>query len=144
MKASEIRVSYLNDNPEKIIITDSQTVYNLIKKYWDLNKIELQEEVKIVLLDEVNIVIGIFDLSKRGLSESAVDVKLALSVALKELSSNIILVHNHPKGDLNPSKVDMRMTNILKNACDVVDIKLIDHLIISKKSYFSFKDRSYL
>ncbi|PIB31822.1 hypothetical protein BFP78_08105 [Gaetbulibacter sp. 5U11] len=139
MKASEIKISYLNDKLEKIIITDSQKVYNLITKYWDLNKIELQEEVKVVLLDEVNTVIGICDLSK-----DSINIKLLLSVVLRAKSSNIILVHNHTSTNINPTDEDKRITIALKNACDMVDIKLLDHLIISKESYFSFKDGSFL
>ena len=145
MEASEIKVPYLNDNQEKIIIKDSQTVYNLIKKNCELSNIEIQEEeVKVVLLNSVNIVIGIFDLPKEGITECSINIKLLLSVVLRAKSSNIILVHNHISRNINPTDVDKRITTALKNACDMVDIKLLDHLIISKESYFSFKDHNFL
>lgn len=143
MKASEIKVSYLNDNPEKVIIKDSQTVYNFIKKQFDLSNIEIQEEVKVVLLNSVNIVIGIFDLPKESIKDCSINIKLLLSVVLRAKSSNIILVHSHISKSIRPSDVDNRVTNALKNACNIVDVKLLDHLIISKESYFSFKDHNF-
>ncbi|WP_452221431.1 JAB domain-containing protein [Lacinutrix salivirga] len=140
MKVSEIKVSYSNDYPEKVIIKDSQSVYELIKCHWDDNLIELQEEVKVVLLNRANIVTGIYDLSKGGITGCIVDIKLVLSVALKAIASHIILVHNHPSGNLKPSEADKSITNKLDKASKLVDVSLLDHLIISKDGYYSFKD----
>lgn len=139
MKASEIKISYLNDKLEKVLIPNSQTIYNLIKIHCNLNNIEIHEEVKVVLLSKANILIGICDLPK-----DSINIKLLLSVVLRAKSSNIILVHNHISRNINPTDADKRITTALKNACDMVDIKLLDHLIISKESYFSFKDGSFL
>lgn len=144
MKVSEIKVSYSNDNPDKVKIKDSQSVYELVKCHWDYNLIELQEEVKVVLLNRANMVLGIYDLSKGGLTGCIVDIKLVLSVALKALTSHIILVHNHPSGNLKASDADIRITNKLIKACEVVEITLLDHLIISKDSYLSFKDEGLI
>ncbi|MEM5540718.1 JAB domain-containing protein [Olleya sp. AS48] len=144
MKVSEIKVSYSNDNPDRVKIKDSQSVYELIKCHWNDDLIELQEEVKVVLLNRANIVIGIYDLAKGGITGCVVDIKLILSVALKAVSSHIILVHNHPSGNLKPSEADKRITSSLKKACVIIDITLLDHLIISKESYFSFKDERAL
>lgn len=144
MKVCEINVSYSNDNPDKIKIKDSQTVYELMMNHWDKNLIELQEEVKVVLLNRANIVIGIYDLSKGGITGCIVDIKLILSVALKALTSHVILVHNHPSGNLKPSEADKRITNKLFKACEIVEITLLDHLIISKDSYLSFKDEGFM
>ncbi|WP_179318820.1 JAB domain-containing protein [Winogradskyella helgolandensis] len=144
MKVSEIKVSYSNENPDKVIIKDSQSVYELITNHWDVNLIELQEEVKVVLLNRANIVIGIYDLAKGGISGCIVDIKLVLSVALKALTSHIVLVHNHPSGNLKPSEADKRITNKLSNACEIVEITLLDHLIITKDNYYSFKDEGLI
>ena len=144
MKVNEITVSYSNDNPDKVKITSSKSVYELVKCHWDYNLIELQEEVKVVLLNRANIVLGIYDLSKGGITGCIVDIKLVLSVALKALTSHIILVHNHPSGNLKPSEADKSITNRLKKACDIVDITLLDHLIITKEAYLSFKDEGLI
>lgn len=144
MKVSEIRVSYSNENPDKVKIQDSNSVYELVKYHWDYNLIELQEEVKVVLLNRANVVIGIYELSRGGLTASVVDIKLILSVALKALASSIVLIHNHPSGNLKASEADKSITTKLKQACDIVDISLLDHLIISKDGYLSFKDEGLL
>ncbi len=144
MKVSEIKVSYSNDNPDKVKVKDSQTVYELVMNHWDKNLIELQEEVKVVLLNRANIVVGIYDLSKGGITGCIVDIKLVLSVALKALTSHVILVHNHPSGNLKPSEADKRITNKLFKACEIVEINLLDHLIISKDRYLSFKDEGFM
>jgi DNA repair protein RadC len=144
MKVSEIEVSYSNKNPNKVKIQSSASVFELIKNYWNYNLIEMQEEVKIILLNRANVVIGIYHLSKGGLTGCIVDVKLVLSVALKALASSIIVVHNHPSGNLKPSEADKGITSRLKRACDTVEITLLDHLIITKTSFFSFKDEGLI
>ncbi|HZH88945.1 MAG TPA: JAB domain-containing protein [Chitinophagaceae bacterium] len=144
MKVSEIRVSYSNENPDKVKIHDSNSVYDLVKYHWDYNLIELQEEVKVVLLNRANVVIGIYELSRGGLTASVVDIKLILSVALKALASSIVLIHNHPSGNLKASEADKSITIRLKKACDIVDMSLLDHLIISKYGYLSFKDEGLI
>ncbi|WP_299398674.1 RadC family protein [uncultured Gelidibacter sp.] len=144
MKVSEIRVSYSNENSDKVKIHDSNSVYDLVKYHWDYNLIELQEEVKVVLLNRANVVIGIYELSRGGLTASVVDIKLILSVALKALASSIVLIHNHPSGNLKASEADKSITSRLKKACDIVDISLLDHLIISKDGYLSFKDEGLI
>jgi len=144
MKVNEIKISYSNLNSEKVKIKDSQSVYEIVKNHWDDNLIELQEEVKVVLLNRANIVIGIYDLAKGGISGCIVDIKLVLSVALKALTSHIVLVHNHPSGNLKPSEADKRITKKLSNACEIVEITLLDHLIITKDNYYSFKDESLI
>lgn len=140
MKVSEIKVSYINASPKRVKIKNSQDTYDVVIKHWDLNIIEFQEEVKVLLLNRANVVLGIYELSKGGVSGSVVDIKIVLSVALKCNASSIILVHNHPSGNLTPSEADKSITNRLKEASKSVDIALLDHLIISKDGYNSLKD----
>jgi DNA repair protein RadC len=102
------------------------------------------EEVKILLLNKANKVLGIYDLSKGGISSSIIDIKIVLSIALKTLTSGIIIVHNHPSGNLNPSKADIDTTEKLKSACNLMDITVLDHLIISRNNYYSFADDGLL
>ncbi|HNP31788.1 MAG TPA: JAB domain-containing protein [Flavobacterium sp.] len=144
MKVSEIKVSYSNRNNIKVKVTNSKIIYNLIIKHWNLDIIEYQEEVKIILLNRANIVLGIYEMSKGGISGTVIDVRIILGVVLKCNASSIIMVHNHPSGKLGPSDTDKSITKRLKDACSLLDIILLDHLIISKEGYYSFTDEGIL
>ena len=144
MIASEISVSYSNNNPVKVKVTSSKLMYNLILKHWNLELIEYQEEVKIILLNRSNIVLGIHELSKGGITGSVVDIRVVLGVALKCGASSIIMIHNHPSSKLIASEADKTITKKLKQACSLLDIQLLDHLIISKDGYYSFGDDGQL
>jgi DNA repair protein RadC len=144
MHLAEIKVSYNNPNPEKIKVTCSQVIYDLMLRQWDLNNIEYKEEAKLLLLNTANIVLGVFELSKGGISGTVVDIRIILGVALKSNASAIILIHNHPSGNIQPSNPDLIITNKLKQACDLLELKLLDHLIISKEGYYSFTDSGIL
>lgn len=91
------------------------------------------EEVKVIFLNKNNIVIGIYNLAKGGISQCTVYIRIILAVALKSVSTAIILVHNHPSGNLQPSQSDKEITQNLKEACKMVQIALIDHLIYKGK-----------
>lgn len=141
---SEIEVSY---NPHRIAdykISDSSKTYELILSQWNWKEIEMLEEVKVIFLNKNNIVIGVYNLAKGGISQCTVDIRIILAVALKSLSTSIILVHNHPSGNLQPSQSDKEITKNLKEACKMVQIALIDHLIITKENYYSFADEGLL
>lgn len=143
-QVSELLVSYSTHIVSAQKISNSRETYSLITNYWNLDTIEMLEEVKVILLNKANKVLGIFDLSKGGICSSIIDVKIVLSIALKTLASGIIIVHNHPSGNLTPSKADIDITQKLKSACDIMEILLLDHLIITKEDYFSFADDGLL
>lgn len=140
MQVSEIQVSYTNHNPDRIKVTNSQILFELIIRQWNRGTIELQEEVKVILLNRTNIVIGIYEMSKGGITGSVVDNRIILAVALKCNATGIVMVHNHPSGNIVPSEQDKIITKKLKSACEIMDITLLDHLIITKDSYYSFSD----
>ena len=97
-----------------------------------------------MLLNRANKVLGIYPVSKGGVSGTLVDPKLIFSVALKCNASSIILAHNHPSGNLFPSENDKELTQKLKSAGNFLDIKVLDHLIITPEGYFSFADEGLL
>ncbi len=140
MELSEIKVSYRPNKPSTISLNNSESIFRMVLDHWNKDTIELQEEMKVVLLNRSNQLLGIYELSKGGITGTIIDVKLLLSVALKCVASNIILVHNHPSGNLRPSKADISITNKIKRAAKQVDLLLLDHLIISKEWYYSFAD----
>lgn len=84
------------------------------------------------------------ELFKGGISSTVVDVKLIIAEALKVLASGIILVHNHPSGEVKPSSADYALTEKIKKACVLLDISLLDHLIITRNNYYSFADEGDL
>ncbi|MFP3598435.1 JAB domain-containing protein [Chryseobacterium sp. SIMBA_029] len=137
-EVSEIQVSY---KPNKMVsskITTSFDAVQIIRKFWNEDTIEMQEEVKVILLNNSNFVLGIYNLSKGGITSSLVDVRLVLSVALKCLAPGIILIHNHPSGNLKPSSTDLNIVKKLNESCKLMDITLFDSIIITKESYMSF------
>ena len=102
------------------------------------------EEFHILYLNNSNKVINRTQLSKGGITGTLVDVRLALKMALEHGATSIILCHNHPSGNLNPSSADKQLTQKLKTAGESLDIKILDHLIVTEKSYFSFADEGLL
>ena len=102
------------------------------------------EEFWIIYLNNSNKVIQKNQLSKGGITGTLVDVRLALKTALEVGAVGLILAHNHPSGTLKPSEADKNLTQKLKVAAQSLDIKVLDHLIITESSYFSFADESLL
>ena len=140
MKVAEIQITYRTKPENKVIITNSKVAYDLILDHWSMDTIELQEESKILLLNAANKVLGVHDLSKGGVSSSILDVKIILGIALKCLASGVILVHNHPSGNMVASDADLKITKKLGLACEIMEMRLLDHLIISKDNYLSLAD----
>ena len=143
-QVSEIQVSYYPRLIQSQKITSSSDAVEIIRKTWDKRTIEMQEEVKLILLNQSNTVLGIHNLSRGGINSSLVEVRLILSVALKCLATGLILIHNHPSGNLNPSKSDLDIVKKLNESCKLLDITLLDSIIITKESYMSFGDDGML
>ena len=98
------------------------------------------EECHVMLLRQNLTVISTYMLSRGGMSESAVDIRLILQKALLVGAPVIVLCHNHPSGNLQPSRQDKELTTKLSRACAVMNIRLLDHLIVSDQGYYSFAD----
>jgi DNA repair protein RadC len=143
-EVSEIKVSYSTTNTPKVKITSGDVAFELLLSLWDLDTIELQEEFKVLLLNRANEVLGIYPLSKGGITGTVVDSRLIFAVALKCNATGIILCHNHPSGTLKPSNTDITLTKSIKKCADFLDITLIDHLIITKNGFFSFLNEGKL
>jgi DNA repair protein RadC len=104
----------------------------------------LHEEFWILFLNRSNKVINRMKLSQGGISGTVTDVRIVMKKAIEYLSSGIIVCHNHPSGNLNPSESDSKITQKIKEAGNLMDIQLLDHLIISDKDYYSFADNGLL
>jgi DNA repair protein RadC len=102
------------------------------------------EEFWILFLNRSNKVISRMKLSQGGVSGTVTDVRMVMKKAIESLASGIIVCHNHPSGNLNPSESDSKITQKIKEAGTLMDIQLLDHLIISEKDYYSFADNGLL
>lgn len=129
------------DALEKKKISSSASVFELMQpRIGELP----HEEFYIIYLNNSNKVIDYLPLSKGGITGTLVDVRLAFKQALELGATAIILTHNHPSGNLNPSSADKQLTQKLKTGGESLDIKILDHVIITEKSYFSFADEGLL
>jgi len=97
-----------------------------------------------MLLNRANKVLGIAQISQGGISGTVTDVRIILQYALKANASGIILCHNHPSGNMEPSESDLKITSKLKEAAIIHDITLLDHLIITNEGYHSLADNGYI
>jgi len=104
----------------------------------------LHEEFWVLFLNRSNKVISRMKLSQGGISGTVTDVRIVMKKAIEYLASGIIVCHNHPSGNLNPSESDNKITQKIKEAGNLLDIQLLDHLIISDKNYYSFADNGLL
>ncbi|KAF2328040.1 JAB domain-containing protein [Flavobacterium ginsenosidimutans] len=143
---SEIDLVYRTKvkNSERPHITSSRYAYNLIKDCWDPGKIEFLEQFKVLLLNQSNKVLGIYEASSGGITGTVVDIRLLFAAALKAGAVGLIITHNHPSGSLLPSNPDRYITAKIAQAGELLDIKLLDHLIITEESYYSFADEGAL
>lgn len=106
----------------------------------DLN----HEEFWIMLLNRGNKIIESFRISQGGISGTVIDVRIILKPAIEKLASSIILCHNHPSGTMQASDADLKITTKIKNAAEMLDIAVLDHIIIGQNKYLSFADEGIL
>lgn len=126
---------------QKNQITSSQSVFELLGA--TLGELP-HEEFWIVYLDNSNKVLQAVQLSKGGITGTLVDVRIVFKKALLLGAVGVILAHNHPSGTLKPSQADIQLTQKLKTAGQQLDVKVLDHVIITESAYFSFADEGLL
>ncbi|MEJ6979768.1 JAB domain-containing protein [Pedobacter sp. P351] len=145
-QVSEINVSYRPKfkASERPTISSSKDCFNILAASWDINKLELLEQFKVLLLNRANRVLGIYEVSSGGMAGTVADSKLIFGTALKACAASVILAHNHPSGNLKPSQADISLTRKIKAGGDLLDISVLDHIIISSESYLSFADEGLL
>jgi DNA repair protein RadC len=123
------------------LVKDSRSVYELMQPLvGDLS----HEEFWVLYLNQSNKVIDRRMVSRGGITATVVDVRLILKKALERNATGIILIHNHPSGKLIPSQSDKDITQKIKQAAQVMDISVLDHLIVAEKTYFSFADEGIM
>jgi len=139
---SQIELSYKTGKAftEFPKVSCSQDCVDAFRESWDAGKIEFVEQFKILLLNRANRVLGIYELSTGGIAGTVADPKLVFSAALLACASGIILAHNHPSGNLEPSAADKALTKKMKEAGRLLDIEVLDHVILTAEGFYSFAD----
>ncbi|SMC35618.1 RadC family protein [Moheibacter sediminis] len=126
---------------EKPKIDSSQDAFVLLQSLiGDANV----EEFWVLYLNQGNFVVRKEQISKGGINQTSVDLRIIMKIALEEMATSMILAHNHPSGNLNPSQADINLTRKIKEAALSLDIEVFDHLIVTQKSYFSFANEGML
>jgi DNA repair protein RadC len=122
-------------------VNSSQSVYTIMKPLiGDLP----HEEFYLICLNNSNKITHKHPLSRGGITGTVVDIRIALKMALEHNAVSLIMVHNHPSGKIHPSQPDKQLTQKLKQAAEHLDIKVLDHVIVTENAYFSFADEGLI
>jgi len=129
---------------ERPQIKTSKDAADLLRHLWSEDKIDFVEQFKVLFLNRANKVLGIFEVSTGGVTGTVADPRLIFVAALKMNCTGILISHNHPSGNLKPSKPDEDLTLKIKQAGLFLDIKLLDHIIVTSEGYYSFADEGII
>ena len=122
-------------------ITNATQIYDLMRAHLlDLP----HEEFWVLLLNQANMLIKKHRISSGGIAGTVADARLIFKVAIEEMASGLILIHNHPSGNLKPSEADKHITQKIKEGAKLLDMRVLDHLIFAEGGYYSFADEGEL
>lgn len=124
-------------------LTSPAVAAEYLRSVWNKDTLELIEDFLVVCLDGANQPLGWLRVSSGGLSSTNVDPRVIFSVALQAASSGILVAHNHPSGSLQPSPEDRAITKRLQDAGRLLCIRFVDHVILTKDSYFSLAEHGF-
>jgi len=143
---AEVKISYSTKvkSSDRIKITSSATAAEVLRSTWDQDLIEYQEQFRVIFLNNSNKVLGVQNVSTGSMNACIVDAKVIFTAALKTGAASIIVAHNHPSGNLKPSEQDKQQTKKLIEGGKTLDIRVLDHIILSVDSYLSFGDEGLM
>lgn len=143
-KVTEISVVYRSEQKatERRVISHSAEAHRVLLEAFNPDTIAIQEQFVAAYLTRSNEVLGVYKVSTGGITGTVADPRLIIGVALKLAAVGLMIAHNHPGGTMRPSRMDEELTQKIKEGCRYLDLKLLDHLIISPcgKRYYSFAD----
>ena len=142
-KAAEIKVVYktkvkASDRP---VITCSQNAVEVLRPFYE-DYMELKEAFHVIYLNRANRVIAVIRISEGSTTATTVDAKHIMQPAILLNATGMILCHNHPSGNLKPSEADNHLTKTMKDICKMFDIQLLDHVILTPESFYSYADEA--
>jgi DNA repair protein RadC len=145
LKLRELSIGYTPKETPLPQIRNSEDAYRLLKELFEPNSLGLNEQFVVLYMNRANRVIGGLKAFKGGISATVVDHRIIFATALKVLASGIVIAHNHPSGNLEASEEDLKLTKKIKEAGEILDVRLIDHLILGiKDDYSSFAEKGWL
>ncbi|HVI44575.1 MAG TPA: JAB domain-containing protein [Chitinophaga sp.] len=141
---TEIQLSYLPGDSPCLTIHKSADAYAVFKCNWDPGTICLQESFKMLLLNNANQVLGLIHHTTGSVNRCVVDIRVLAAAALKANAVKVIIAHNHPGQNANPSSQDLVLCRKIREAFALLDLELADNLVITRDAYYSFADKGLL
>lgn len=141
---NEIKLSYSRKGNCERSISTSMDAVEVFRAHFDAEEMDYRESFFALYLNQANKVLGIKKISESGISSTLVDVRIVMQAALLCNASGIIVAHNHPSGNLTPSSADIHMTMQIKEAAKVLGFSLLDHVILTSDSHFSFANNGMM
>ncbi len=132
------RTKHKQEPTEKRKITDSDCAADILRKTYQEGEIQYKEYFKVLLLNRANCVLTVVEISSGGLSGTVADPKIIFQAALLCNASSLIISHNHPSGNLKPSQADINLTRKIKDCGTLLELPVLDHIIITDDSFYSF------
>lgn len=136
----EVKLSYQRKTMEQRFATNASEAYQILRSTYKDEDIEYRESFKVLLLNQGFKVLGWTTISFGGITETSADIRMILQSALLCNATCIMVCHNHPSGNLTPSRMDDKLTESIRKACEIMRIHLMDHLIISADNYYSYQE----
>ncbi|WEK36168.1 MAG: JAB domain-containing protein [Candidatus Pseudobacter hemicellulosilyticus] len=143
-RVAEIEIKYVRQEISPVKIVNSRLAYQLFRQNWDQGNLDFIEELKVAYLTSGQRVLAIHSLYKGGIDAVHVDLRPIFAAALKLCATSIILAHNHPSANAKPSIQDVNLTNKIRQAGDLLNIPLNDHIIVTRDGYYSFLDEGLI
>ncbi|MBN8674980.1 MAG: strawberry notch C-terminal domain-containing protein [Chitinophagales bacterium] len=141
----ELAVSYTRSRQKDFgKITSSKDAADFIRNTFNEGEVELQEQFIVLYLNQANEIIGYYKHSKGAINATVADIRIILATALKSLAVSMVIAHNHPSGNLKPSRADEQLTAKIKESAAMMEVRLLDHVIVTRDSYYSFADDGLL
>ena len=129
---------------DRKVVKQSTDIAEILKEIYNTDSFEWVESFIVIYLNKANKMLGFYKISQGGITGTVADPRIILQCALLSNATAIILSHNHPSGNLRPSKADEELTQRVKAAARYMDIQVIDHIIMSTEGYYSFSDSGLL
>lgn len=140
----EVELTYKSTSKSRSKIYSSEDAYKYLLPTYKEGTICYKEYFKVLFLNQSSQILGYTLISEGGITETCADVRVILQAALLTNSVTIILAHNHPSGSMKPSRQDMEITKQVKDAAQLMRIKVLDHIILTDTGYYSFADEGQL
>jgi DNA repair protein RadC len=141
----EVSYKYHSTIENRPVVQSPNDAFEAVMQLYDRKRLALQEQFVIIFLNRAQMVIGSCNLFSGSNTACVVDIKLILAIGLKLMASGIIISHNHPSGKLVASEQDIKLTKSVKEALEIVEMKLFDHIIVSPhNTYLSLSNEGQL